>query len=48
MFQTGNNRGKMGEFKRGSNEKCTEGNVGYSKGKVARKPRITTAIMEKM
>src|SRR6476469_4449625 len=22
MFQTGNNRGEMGEFKRGSNEKC--------------------------
>src|SRR6476661_11224797 len=28
--------------------KSAEGNVGYLKGKVARKPRITTAIMEKM
>src|SRR6476469_7414547 len=44
MFQTGNNRGEMVEFKRGSNE----GNVGYLKGIVARKPWITRAIMEKM
>src|SRR6476469_5972616 len=28
--------------------KSAEGNVGYLKGKVARKPWITTAIMEKM
>src|SRR6476469_11207110 len=47
MFQTGNNRGEMGEFK-GVVMKSAEGNVGYLKGKVARKPRITTAIMEKM
>src|SRR6478609_1063996 len=47
MFQTGNNRGEMGEFKRGSNESA-EGNVGYFKGKVARKRWITIAIMEKM
>ena len=37
----------MREFKRGSNENA-EGNMGYLKGKVARKPWITTAIMEKM
>ena len=28
--------------------KSAEGNVGYLKGKVARKPWITTATMEKM
>ena len=37
----------MGEFKRGSNESA-EGNVGCLKGKVARKPCITSAVMEKL
>src|SRR6476469_7681414 len=47
MFQTGNNRGEMEKIK-GVVMKSAEGNVGYLKGKVARKPQITTAIMEKM
>src|SRR6476619_1245624 len=44
MFQTGNNRGEMGEFN-GVVMKSAEGNVGYLKGKL---PWITAAIMEKM
>src|SRR6476469_559074 len=46
-FRQGTTEERWENFK-GVVMKSTEGNVGYWNGKVARKPWITTAIMEKM